>query len=74
MYALKKNNRKVKNAGPFDSYDAARGYARRMIRKAVKPNDTTEYGSPVRMLAGWDNIAKNPPSIRYFGYEIVKAA
>jgi hypothetical protein len=74
MFNLKRNGRKIKNTPTFDSYDAARGYARRMIRKAVKPNEVTEDGFSLRRTLGWDNIARNPVSIRQFGYEIVSAA
>lgn len=74
MYTIKRNNRKLKNAPMFDTYDRARSYARSMIRRAVKPNAVdADLNVNARRLVGWDTTSRNPPSIKEFGFSVVRA-
>lgn len=67
MYKLKKEGKTIRNK-TFETYERARQAARRMIR--AKEKDTPEA---VKNANLWDTISRNPPSIRDWGYEIVKA-
>lgn len=66
MYKLKKDGRTVRGKF-FSTYDAARGHARKMIRKGASVDKNA------RSVLGWDKISRNPPSIRDFGYEVVRS-
>lgn len=66
MYKLKKNGKMVRNKS-FETYDNARGYARKLIRKNIQRD-----GLYLRTLYGWNEVNRNPPSIRDYGYEVVR--
>lgn len=67
MYKLKKNGKTIPKK-TFESYEKARQFARKAIRK-----NHSEDRYKVTLFPGdWDNISRNPPSIRDYGYEVVR--
>lgn len=63
-FRIKKNGRAIRNA-VFNSYETARGEIRKRIRKAEKNTP-----SDVKWAMGWDTVARNPVSIKEYGYSI----
>jgi len=61
--------------GTFPSYEKARQFARMDIRSNGKKARATYNKKAVTKnatSAAWDRISRNPPSVKFLGYRIVR--
>jgi hypothetical protein len=67
-YTVLKRGKKLANT-TFDSYEKARQFVRKHIRKVLGRDDYNK-----RALFRWDNVSKGPTQFTTLGYQIKKVA
>jgi len=66
MYTIKKEGRTLRGK-KFETYEAGRQYARKLIR-------AKGYTDDLKRATGWDSISRNPPSLADYDFQIVRVA
>ncbi len=78
MYVIKRNNKRF-GKHTFKTYEQARAYVRKFIRKeySMDEYDNAYFRGPFVQgnevyLSMWDGVSRNPPAIGVLGFKIMK--
>ena len=69
-YTVLKRGKKLANT-TFDSYEKARQFVRKHIRKVLS---RYEYNQHMAYYDRWDNVSRGPTQFTTLGYQIKKVA